>query len=244
MPDFDMENFNLLISSTFSAYPEVTAPNDEQRNKLFRFSELLLTENEKYNLTAIRTLEGVVSKHLFDSICVASYIPSHAKVIDIGAGAGFPSVPLAIMRPDLEIAPLDSTDKKVEFIKMSVAELELTNVCPISARAEELAFDPAYRERFDIAIARSVAALPMLSELCIPFVKVGGQFLSMKSASASQEISESLSGVKKLGGGKVEVESLYIDASDGERCLFIIDKLSSTPKTLPRRYAQIKKKPL
>ncbi len=244
MPDIDFTLFNTLTDSVFSSHPEVTAPNEEQKNKLFRFAQLLLSENEKYNLTAIRTLEGVVSKHLFDSICVSAHIQSGASIIDIGAGAGFPTLPLAIMRPDITITPLDSTDKKIEFIKKAADMLELTNVHPISARAEELASDEAYRESFDIAIARSVAALPILSELCLPFVKVGGRFLSMKSATASEEIKDSLRGVKKLGGDDVKITSLYSDSSDGERCLFCINKIAKTPKELPRRYAQIKKKPL
>ncbi len=244
MSFLDFEQFDLLINNAFSSHPEVSFPTEEQKSKLYRFTELLLSENEKYNLTAIRTPQGVISKHLFDSICVSSHIPNGSKLIDIGSGAGFPTVPLAIMRPDVSFHPLDSTDKKVEFIKSSAQLLELTNVHPISARAEELAADPAYREGFDVAIARSVAALPILSELCIPFVKPGGYFLSMKSASAAAEISDSLRGIKKLGGDNVEIRSLYSDDTDGERCLFVVKKISPTPKELPRRYAQIKKKPL
>ncbi len=244
MPDISFESFNLLINNAFSTHPEVIPPDDVQKNKLFRLAELLLSENEKYNLTAIRTLEGVMSKHIFDSICVESYIPRNATVIDVGAGAGFPTLPLAIMRPDISITPLDSTDKKIEFIKKAAEALELQNVHPVSARAEELANDPAYREGFDIVIARSVAALPILSELCLPFVKLGGRFLSMKSASAAEEIPDSLRGVGKLGGGEIEVKNLYIDDSENQRCLFIVDKIAKTPKELPRRYAQIKKKPL
>ncbi len=244
MSDFDFEYFNSLIDSIFYTHPEVVKPTAEQKEKLCHLSKLLLAENKKYNLTAIRTIEGVVSKHLFDSICVSSYIKSGANVIDIGSGAGFPALPLAIMRPDLSITPLDSTEKKVEYIRSTAASLGLANVHPICTRAEELATDPAYRETFDVAIARSVAALPILSELCIPFVACGGHFLSMKSASASEEIESSLSGIKKLGGGEIKISTLYIDQTDGERCLFVVKKERSTPKDLPRRYSQIKKRPL
>lgn len=240
----DAKEFDRLIEQVFAEHKEINAPNCEQREKLRVLADFLLAENEKHNLTAIRTLEGVVKKHIFDSICIEKYIPVGAKIIDVGSGAGFPSLPLAVMRSDLSITPLDSTEKKVDHIKKAAELMGLENVTPIVGRAEELAKTTERRQSYDVAVARSVAALPVLSELCLPFVKIGGLFLSMKSASAAHEIEESKSAVKKLGGSPIEIVTLYNDPDDGDRCLFISKKKSQTPSDLPRRYAQIKKKSL
>ena len=237
--------FNQVTDKVFSELGIACDWNDETRGKFRKLAELLLSENEKYNLTAIRTLDGVIKNHFFDSTTVAPYLPQGARIIDVGSGAGFPALPLAIVRPDLRIVALDSTQKKTDFTKMAASLLELTNIDAISARAEELVRDvPMLRESFDCTVARSVAALPILSELCVPFVKVGGVLAAMKSESASHELNESRKALEMLGCGDAKIIPLYQSREDEVRTLFLIEKTGATPEKYPRAYAQIKKKPL
>ena len=152
----------------------------EHIDKFFLLTERMLTVNEQFNLTAIREPSRVILLHYIDSLIGAHLFPEGASVIDVGAGAGFPTLPLAIVRPDLRITALDSTAKRVNYIGETAALLELKNITPLVGRAEEIAKDAAYREQFDCATARAVAALPVLSELCLPFVTLGGRFIAMK----------------------------------------------------------------
>lgn len=239
----DYTNFRKILNGAFEKHAEHSVPTEEQSNKLYRITEYLFQENEKYNLTAIRSPEDAVIKHIFDTIIVEKFIPNGSCVIDVGSGAGFPAVPLAIMRSDITVTALDSTEKKTEYIKKVCGEFGIKNVKTLCARAEEASQSTETREKYDVAIARSVAGLPILTELCLPFVKKGGRFISMKSGSARHEIEESANAIAKLGGAAFDVISLYTSGED-ERCLFISGKVSNTPNEYPRRYAQIKKKPL
>lgn len=219
---------------------------DEITDKLFALTERMLEVNEYMNLTAIRDLDGVVVKHYADSLTVAKYIPEDASVIDVGCGAGFPSLPLAIARPDLKITALDSTAKRINYIRETAEMLGLKNITAIAARAEEAAHDASYREKYDIACARAVARLNVLSELCMGFVRQDGYFLAMKSHSAD-EVSEAAGAIEKLGG-KLEKDVTFslISLSDEceQRSIVCIKKLAATPKNYPRNNSQIKKKPL
>jgi len=215
--------------------------------QFYRLTERMLEVNEHMNLTAITDTDGVILKHYADSLTASKYIPTGASVIDVGCGAGFPSLPLAIARPDLHVTALDSTAKRIDYIRETAEILGLSNITCIVSRAEELSQDPAHRERYDISCARAVARLNVLCEFCLPYVHIGGSFIAMK-ANAADEINEASVGIKKLGG-KLQRADCFELISDtaGEpspRCIVEIRKNSPTPGIYPRNYAQIKKKPL
>ena len=213
--------------------------------KLYRLTERMLEVNSYLNLTAITDLDGIIMKHYADSLTVAKYIPEGASVIDIGCGAGFPTLPLAIARPDLKITALDSTAKRITYISETAEMLDLSGINAVSARAEEYVSGKNKRETYDIACARAVARLNVLCELCLPDVKVGGKFVAMK-ANATEELSESANAIKKLGGKLIFADdfSLISDTASDPRCIVGIEKISETPKNYPRNNSQIKKKPL
>ena len=214
--------------------------------KFHVLTERMLTVNEYMNLTAITDIDGVILKHYADSLTASKHIPENASVIDVGCGAGFPSLPLAIARPDLRITALDSTAKRINYIAETAEMMELTNISCVTARAEELAHDTEYRGMFDIACARAVARLNVLCELCIPYVKKGGRFVAMKANSA-EEVAEAALAVKKLGGKTVSNDTFSLVSTTGEnepRSVIIIEKISETPENYPRNNSQIKKKPL
>lgn len=218
------------------------AANIEQ---LFAFLQLLLEENQKYNLTAIKQPIDAVYKHIIDSIWLADRLPHGTQLIDIGCGAGFPSLPLAIIRPDLRVTCLDSTAKKVNFIQICVEKLKLCNVSPICGRAEELAYT-TLRDSFDIATARAVANLPVLCELCLPFVKPNGRFLAMKGRYSAEEFEISRDSLAKLSAEGLECleYSLHTHDSVDGRTLVTITKLGKTKNNFPRKYSAIVKDPL
>lgn len=212
-----------------------------------RFSHILSKENKKYNLTAIKEEALILPLHFADSLLAAEFIPENSSVIDIGCGAGFPSLPLAIAINNLKITSLDSTQKKTDFIKKAAKELNTNNITTLTARAEDATQSAEYREKFDVACARAVSRLNILAELCIPFVKLGGYFIAMKGAMGEEEYKEAEKGIELLGG-KLEAfyeKQLYVSESETQKRTFIIiKKISETPKTYPRMYSKIIKKPL
>ena len=221
-------------------------PTDDKVEKLFELTKIMLEVNASMNLTAITDEKAIIVKHYVDSLTVSSYIPTGATVIDVGCGAGFPCLPLAIFREDLAITALDSTAKRIRYLDDTAKKLGLTNITAIAARAEELGKQNGYRESFDVATARAVAALPILSELCLPFVKKGGLFLSMKASQGEQEVSESRNAITLCGGALVSVDKRFLVSSDSSdrRALISVSKISSTPSKYPRHYSQIVKKHL
>ena len=209
-----------------------------------KYAKLLVEWNEKINLTAITDPEGIVMKHFVDSLSVFSAIeiPEGAKSIDVGTGAGFPGLAMLIARPDLKITLLDSTNKKLNVIRDILEKLELQ--CEVlHTRAEEAGQNKAYREQYDFATARAVSNLRDLSEYCLPFVKKGGTFISMKSAKAEEEIAEGRNAIKTLGGNIKDKKTFEIDDA-GERTIILIEKVSTTPPKYPRPSAKIAKNPL
>ena len=209
-----------------------------------KYAKLLVEWNEKINLTAITDPEGIVMKHFVDSLSLFSAIelPQGAKSIDVGTGAGFPGLAMLIARPDLKITLLDSTNKKLNVIRDILEKLELT--CEVlHMRAEEAGQSKNYREKYDFATARAVSNLRDLSEYCLPFVKKGGTFISMKSAKAEEEIAEGKNAIKLLGGNIKEKKTFEIDDA-GERTIILIEKVSTTPPKYPRPSAKIAKNPL
>ena len=220
---------------------------DDGRARLFYdFTDILLTTNESMNLTAVKDDDGVILKHLADSLIVARHIPNGASVIDVGCGAGFPTFPLAIARPDLKITSLDSTEKKINFVRSTAKRLGLINITAISGRAEDLA-KTELRESFDVATARAVAALPVLTELCIPVIKVGGKFAAMKAIKADTEIADTeRSGLFGTLGGERSPKVTEYTLTDGKseplsRAVVEVKKLTNTPLKYPRNYSQIVK---
>lgn len=218
---------------------------DEGKARLFYdFADILIETNKSMNLTAVKDDDGVILKHLADSLIVASHIPEGARVIDVGCGAGFPTFPLAIARPDLSITSLDSTEKKINFVRSTAKTLGLTNITAISGRAEDIARGEL-RESFDVATARAVASLDVLTELCMPFVKVGGTFAAMKALRADSEIADTeASGLFALLGGEKSPTVCETSLTDGgeetlSRAVVKVRKLTKTPPKYPRNYSQI-----
>ena len=214
-------------------------------SKLTDFCKYLLEQNQLFNLTAIKTPEGAALLHFADSLTLAKFVPLNAKVLDIGSGAGFPAIPLAIARPDLTITALDSTQKRIDFINRSAEMLGLSNLKAVCHRAEDVT-GKEFKESYDVVTARAVASYPILLELAIPAVKIGGQFIAMKSKDVSRETLGIEKVSKLLGIGKPDFHNVKLSGKDEEfeRTIATLKKLTSTPPKYPRAYAQIKKRPI
>ena len=228
------------------------APSKEQSEKLHYLTEHLLKVNQVMNLTAIRDEKQIILKHYVDSLTLLPYLPEGAKMLDVGCGAGFPTLPIAIFRPDLQITALDSTAKRIEFVKNVATQLNLSHVSPVVARAEDIAHTPQNREHFDVVTARAVAALPVLAELCLPLCRVGGTFLAMKAKQAPDEILVARNAIGSCGGEICATHAISLtsgnnssEISDSDRRILLeIKKISQTPKIYPRHFSKITKKPL
>ena len=219
--------------------------HEELAAKLKILYEELTEVGSHMNLTAIRDFEGVLTKHFADSLSVAHLIPKNASVIDVGCGAGFPSLPLAIARPDIRVTSLDSTAKKLGFVAATAKKIGLDNIVTLNTRAEDAGRDPAYRESFDVCVARAVSALNVLDELCLPLVKVGGRFIAMKSRLAENELADAERGIVRLGGSDAEhYVADFPDDAGMSRTQLVFLKVGATPREFPRQYSQITKKPL
>ena len=209
---------------------------------LDQYAEILVEYNQKVNLTAITDSEGIEDKHFADSLLLANLPETAGKLVDVGTGAGFPGVVAKIFKPELQLTLMEPTGKRVEFLKYVCAQLGLSGVEFAKERAEEAA-RKVWREQFDVATARGVAALPMLSEYCLPLVKVGGVFLAMKGPGAAEELAESGGALKKLGGKGSGVAEFHLPGGD-VRNIIRIKKISQTPPVYPRNGGKIAKSPL
>lgn len=220
------------------------ALTDVQLELFDRYASYLVEWNEKINLTAITDPQEICVKHFLDSLLLldAVSVSKDASVIDVGTGAGFPSVPCKIVRSDLTLTLLDSLNKRIQFLKGLSEQLEIKTNC-IHARAEDGGKNEALREKFDLATARAVAHLRELSEYCLPFVKVGGYFVALKGYEIEQELEEAKKAIKLLGGKIIEVKK-YDLPEDNKRGIVIIKKISQTPTKYPRIAAKIKKQPI
>lgn len=226
---------------------EELLPSDEKIEKLYELTEIMLEVNKYMNLTAVTDRSQIILKHYFDCLTILKYIPENASIVDVGCGAGFPSLPVAICRKDLKITALDSTAKRINYILDTANKLGVDNITAIAARAEDLAKKEEFREKFDVATARAVADLPVLCELCLPFVKLGGSFLSMKGAKGEDELGRSRKAISACGGDEARLFEDELTSNGDEfekRCLIIVKKVEKTPKIYPRNFAQISKKPL
>ncbi len=231
---------SILAQNGFSAY--VT---EENTAKFHQLTARMLEVNEYMNLTAIKEPRAVILRHYADSLTVAPLLPQNARVCDVGCGAGFPSLPLAIARPDLRILSLDSTTKRIHYVQETAELLGCQNLTAIAARAEE-AGKGAHREKYDICTARAVAALPVLAELCLPLVRTGGKFLAMKARKGEEEWESAARAVSRLGGKLIARHTVTLSDGDeqDERIIFEIEKIKPSPAEFPRAYAKITKNPL
>jgi 16S rRNA (guanine527-N7)-methyltransferase len=245
----DQTAFKAALSETFGRLSLSLLLGEEEKDKFYHLYRRLVEENEKYNLTAIKDIDKIILLHYVDSLTAEALFPVGASVIDVGCGAGFPSVPLAICRPDLKITAMDSTAKKVNYVSMVSSELSL-GINAVCARAEEIAkadADDSLRECFDCATARAVADLTVLSELCLPMVKRGGAFIVMKGKNGLSEIDNAKKAIYTLGGKIEDLSEFALKDKDGElyeRVSAKIVKVGKTPKEYPRAFAQIRKKPI
>lgn len=230
-----------------------------EKNRLFELTEgkekqflslarMMIEFNAHTNITAITDLDGLIMSHFCDSLTIAEQIPADASVADIGCGGGFPTLPLAIVRPDAHSSAIDSTGKKLAFVIKAAKELGLENVRANCMRAEDGGKDGRFREKYDFVTARAVSAMPILCELCLPYLRVGGIFCAMKGPRADEELAEAGNAMKILGGTLREIKRItLLPAGEGdavERTLLIVEKTAQTPEKYPRIYGKIKNKPL
>lgn len=220
--------------------------DEDKYNKFITYKNLLQEWNEKINLTAITEDEEVIKKHFID--CIKAFSENQFKeaktLIDVGTGAGFPGLPIAIMREDLNITLLDSLNKRVNFLNIVKNSLNLTNVTTIHSRAEDGARNKELREKFDIATSRAVANMAVLSEFCLPYVKVGGYFIALKGPAITDELNDAKNAIGTLGGKLIEVIEVSVEGTDLKHNLVVIKKVKETPKTYPRKAGSITKKPI
>ncbi len=231
-----------LFLETLNNTSPITLSSDKS-SKMADFCSLLLEKNKVMNLTAVKDPESAAILHFADSLYPLTAGELGESILDVGAGGGFPSVPLAIAG-DFKVTSLDSTAKKLDFIADCAKSLDIPNLSTLCGRAEELSRAPEYREAFDTVVSRGVARLNILLEWCLPFVKAGGKFIAMKGSKGGEELSEAQNAIKVLGGSLSRVISYTLPGDNREYNLIIIEKISKTPDIYPRHNNKIERKPL
>lgn len=234
----------LYIKEQFENYS--ISLSDMQLEQFYQFYELLIEKNKVMNLTGITDFEEVVEKHFIDSVLLCQVINLDKKlfVLDLGTGAGFPGIPLKIVFPELNIVLADSLNKRIKFLDEVILSLELTDISTRHGRAEELARDPSFRENFELCISRAVSNLSTLEEYCLPFVQIGGKFISYKSGEVDQEVESSKNACRVLGGNMEKIYPFTLKNSESKRTFIVINKVSKTPKAYPRKAGTPSKVPL
>ena len=220
--------------------------SSEQQEQFVTYYKMLVEKNKVMNLTAITEFDEVLDKHFLDSIALAQYVDltKSISLIDLGTGAGFPGMPLKIMFPNLKVTLADSLNKRIVFLDEVIGELGLTDIQTVHARAEDLAHNPDYREQYDYCVSRAVANLSSLSEYCLPFVRIGGTFISYKSGEIEEELAAAKKAIFLLGGQFDQVIPFQLEGTDLGRSFVLIKKDKKTAKTYPRKSGMPTKKPL
>lgn len=216
----------------------------EQYGQFYAYMELLIEWNEKMNLTAITDPKEIILKHFVDSLTIAKYVEEGKSIIDMGTGAGFPGIPIKIYRKDVKVVLADSLNKRIKFLDEVIDKLKLENVETIHCRAEELGKNKQYREKFDYATSRAVANLSTLSEYLMPFVKLNGKCIFMKTIEVEEELEKAKKAIKTLGGKIEKVDKFEIPESDLGRSIIIVKKEKITPNKFPRKPGTPAKEPL
>lgn len=217
---------------------------ENQIEKFHKYMKLLLKWNEKINLTAITDEDEIILKHFVDSLTVLKYINENDKIIDVGTGAGFPGIPIAIMMPNVKITLLDSLNKRINFLNEVIRKLDLKNIETIHSRSEDCGKDILFREKYDIALARAVANLSTLSEYLLPFIKIDGKMICMKGSNLEEELKNAEYAIKELGGEFVLKDEFELPDSDIKRNIIIVEKVKYTPKIYPRKAGLPSKEPI
>jgi len=239
-----MTAFREILSQVMEQYGQFLQPKQEML--FIKYYQLLIEWNNKFNLTAITDPREVVVKHFIDSIsCLTDeFFPAGCKIIDVGTGAGFPGIPLKIVRPDLQLTLVDSLLKRVGFLEKVVTELSLDSVSVIHSRSEDIGQQAKYREQFQVVCARAVAKLNVLAELCLPLLVIGGTFVVLKGLNYQEEILQAGNALKTLGGTVDRVVPVKLPGIDDRRAVIYIKKERQTPERFPRRAGIPEKKPL
>lgn len=232
----------VLIRKAFQKI-EITL-TDRQTEQFLSYYKILVEKNKYMNLTAITEFEDVIIKHFIDSLMICKLQIPKGKLIDVGTGAGFPGIPLKIVYPDLQVVLLDSLNKRVQFLNEVIRELSLEQIEAIHGRAEDLAKNYEYREKFDLCVSRAVANLSSLTEYCLPFVKIGGSFIPYKSGKIDEELSAGEKAIFLLGGELQAKKDFKLIDSDISRSLLQIHKIKATPKKYPRKSGIPTKEPI
>ena len=219
---------------------------DEQIQQFDKYYEALVETNKVMNLTSITEFDEVIDKHFIDSVAVISFTDFNNidSFIDVGTGAGFPGIPLKILFPDIKAVLIDSLGKRIDFLHGIKESLGLEDIELIHTRSEDIAHEEEYRENFDLCVSRAVASLNVLSEYCLPFVKVGGGFIPYKSENCEEELKESENSLNILGGTVIQVKDMVIGVENATRRFPIIKKVSPSPEKYPRKAGKPSKKPL
>ena len=219
--------------------------NDVQLSQFMDYYELLIERNKVMNLTSITEFTEVISKHFIDSLSITRvHQPSGERILDVGTGAGFPGIPIKIAFPNTKVVLMDSLNKRIRFLDEVISKLNLENISAIHGRAEDYGREKEYRESFDICTSRAVARLSTLSEYCIPFVKIGGRFISYKSGNIEEELREAEKAISTLGGTLSRAEEFELPGTDIRRSLVLIEKTIRTSNKYPRLAGKPSKEPL
>ena len=220
--------------------------DENKYNKFMKYKEMIQEWNEKINLTTITEDSEIVQKHFIDSINIFNFkfLKNSKNLIDVGSGAGFPGLPIKIVNSDIKVVLLDSLNKRVNFLNEVIKELDLKDIKTIHGRAEDFGKDKEYREKFDIATSRAVANMTVLSEFCMPYVKVGGYFLALKGPSIEQELKDSRNAIGTLGGKIQDIIKVDMEDSEMNHNLVVIKKMRATDMRYPRKAGMVTKKPI